>query len=945
MEARSMASIVKPQVLVFQEFTIVPTEITEPLRAHIAGPNAVLHRYSVASEKAGTGLGSYDRLNDAFYPWPGRAAGSIVDADYVKLYVDNAFLLYYSHDLTDEDVVIAPVSTQQNRVAADALSFKANTAAYPRSAVFKDRDVKVGDKVYLRSVDAGNACLETELWTEVAGFASAMVDSLIALASSDASNQATVTSTLSISKIAGTTNCVAATVNGTYNGALSGHISEEYTIEVVKSSVSGCAAARLRVVSASGTDDVAEITPSVFGTATTIGTRGLSVTFSLDEGECTGNVFVVGQKWRIIARQAFNAVAATSWAAGEFDVDNDDRILDAYTGEQNDVYIIECTKGGLWAALPEITVKTAKGLDFSGPTAVVDANTAVSIGSNGVQVKFAGAGEASALGLRKGDKWYIAVTSATAGPVRQLILRDDLPVAMSAAMTLDLKLFIADDIQVSKNRIGFAPLTNYTLEATQIGVQEGMVAYHPEWTNGGVELPLPVYSGDLVVEYREWLTALADSVNTLSDVADIGLIPGPLDPDNPLKWGVYKALANSNGTAVKYTAVANPDSLDSWAEVLQRIKGRDDMYNLVPLSFNPAVQNLWAAHINAESNEVANNWKAGFVALQASSSVKVVGQGALIGGVAGEVVAEPVLATVADDPNATNTQFTKLSVTSGNGHFVTNGVKAGDIVRYNYSVDGFNEEQYDEYVVDRVLSETSLLLYSGAPAAVSVGQRVEIHHNRDRNEVAAAVAAAAGAFSNRRIAATWPDQVGEAGTLQAGYYLSAALGGLASGVVPHQPLTNVEVAGFDDYSRSYKYFNETQLNVLASAGVWIVTEDNTGTPYTRHALTTDTLDLNRREEMVRRNVDSLSYLFLRRLRPFIGRTNATESMVRLLTVTLTNEISYLKSNGYTEELGSQLVDGTIRILRIHPLLKDRIEIVLDLTVPAPLNNIEIHLVV
>jgi hypothetical protein len=44
-----MSSYVKPQVLVFQEFNIVPTEITEPLRAHIAGPHAMLHRYSVAA--------------------------------------------------------------------------------------------------------------------------------------------------------------------------------------------------------------------------------------------------------------------------------------------------------------------------------------------------------------------------------------------------------------------------------------------------------------------------------------------------------------------------------------------------------------------------------------------------------------------------------------------------------------------------------------------------------------------------------------------------------------------------------------------------------------------------------------------------------------------------------------------------------------------------------
>jgi hypothetical protein len=127
--------------------------------------------------------------------------------------------------------------------------------------------------------------------------------------------------------------------------------------------------------------------------------------------------------------------------------------------------------------------------------------------------------------------------------------------------------------------------------------------------------------------------------------------------------------------------------------------------------------------------------------------------------------------------------------------------------------------------------------------------------------------------------------------------------------------------------------------------VWIVTEDRDGTPYTRHALTTDNLDLNRREEMIRRNVDSISYLFLRRLRPYIGRTNVTPDMVGMLEDAVTEIIDFLKTNGTTTELGAQLIEGTIKVLRIHPLLRDRIEIVLDLTVPAPLNNIELHLVV
>ena len=499
-------------------------------------------------------------------------------------------------------------------------------------------------------------------------------------------------------------------------------------------------------------------------------------------------------------------------------------------------------------------------------------------------------------------------------------------------------------------------MTNYFLEDTQICVQEGIIAYHPEWTSAGAEQPLPVMDGKVYVTYREYLSELADQVNSISDVADLDNIKGQLDPDNPLKWGVYKALSNSNGTVVKYTAVHDPEqfdsegrrlgpNLDSWVQVLERLKGRDDMYNLVPMTFDRQVQNLWAAHIGGESNEYANNWKAAFFALKAHPVAKVVGEGVLINGVLGEEVTEPVLATLADDPNATNTQYTKLHVTSGNGYFITNDVRPGDIVRYNFSIDGFSEEQYEEYVVDQVVSESTLLLYSGGDFAVTVPQQVEIYHNRNRNEIVEDIVQQAGSLSNRRVCAVWPDQVGEAGTVQPGYYLAAALAGLVSGVVPHQPLTNVEVAGFDDFSRSYKYFNETQLNRLAEAGTWVVTEDRDGTPHTRHGLTTDNLDLNRREEMIRRNVDSMSYLFLRRLRPFIGRTNAQPGMVSRLRYEVQRVIDFLTVNGNTQELGSQLIAGTIRKLQIHPLLKDRIEIVLDLTVPAPLNNIELHLVV
>ena len=996
---------VKPQVLVFQEFTIVPAEITEPLRAHISGPHAVLHRYRDSDEKPFTKVGAYNRLADTCYAYPQRVAGSRVDMQYVKLFADNALLKYYEDTIAETATETRAVKNRINWIESVTANgsvgtrFKTN-GGITRSDVFGDRDVQLGDVVYLRSVSTDGDCTEKELWTYVAGFASETVASEIEAATADAANGAT-NATLSVTsptsgnnylQVGGISNCVRlSAVNASlYDGVEDGAISETYTIEVVKSTVSGCDAARLRVKSASKLDDVAELNPGVLTSGNLvvpIGSRGLTVTFTRTSASSASstssstncataataagvdpNNFVVGQKWQVTVTQAFNAVVAISNNANSSSPGT-------YTGEKNDTYIIECTKGGYIQSggdnFPEVTVRTAKGLDYSGPTEITTSSTSAffPVGSSGVAVAFvraSGSGYAAVTKMRKGDKWYVKVVSSSAGAVNKLILRHDLPTEMQAVETtpgnwtypsLDIRLFIKDDIQISRNRVGYAPLKNFYTEETQVCVLEGIVAYHPEWTDGGVEQPLELYAGDLYVEYREWVSELADEVNAISSVSELGNIRGQLDPDNPLKWGVYKALSNSNGTLVKYTAVADPFNydkdtgenvgvnLDEWVKVLDRLRGRDDIYNLVPMTFDKQVQDLFAAHISDESNEVANNWKGGFFAIPSRPTVMKVGEGAPVAGVSGAVIADPVLAIVEDDPNATNTQYTRLRVTEGSGYFITNEVQPGDIVRYAYNVDGFGETQYSEYVVDEVLSEDSLLLYTGLDAAVTTPQRVEIWHNLNRNELADDIATRAGSFGNRRVCAVWPDRVGSGGVMQDGYYLAAALAGLASGVVPHQGLTNVEVSGFDDYTRSYKMFNETQLNRMAEAGVWIVTEDRDGTPYTRHALTTNNLDLNRKEEMIRRNVDSISYLFLRRLRPYIGRTNVTPGMVDYLKNRVNEVIRYLENSGTTPQLGSQLISGSIRVLQVHPLLKDRIEVVLDLVVPAPLNNIELHLVV
>lgn len=960
-----MVTYAKPQVQVFQNITTRPSAVPNRLLACVIGPNVVPHRFHVLTERDEIVAGPYNHEAVGTHLWPTRSPGGIVDPDSVKLFVENA-LLHYFEDLAGEDThggAVLPVGGRKNRVRHTSLNFHTN-GTNPASSVFGDREVQIGDVVYLRGVTEDDNCDVTELWTEVAGFAAESIASVIYPATIDPANADDSIADEDAVFVSGTDNGIdISDVDGSgYNGLAAGILSESYRIEVIRSGVSGCSSARLRITSGSGTDDVDEVEVPDFAVPFEVGTRGLLVTFA-DTSIGSDAEFVTGQTWDVSVTQAYEAVCPVAGTT--------------YNGPYDDTYIIEVTKGGLWAESPEITVTTTRGLDSSGPTIVTASNLAVAVGTAGLTVRFVPCGANGSLpqdpiidtiiGLTAGDRFYVRVESSQSGPIQQLILRDDLSAKMQASGALDMRLFLSRTIEVTENRLSNPPLKNFDVELTQIVTQPGITTYVPEWTVGGTMVALPIWSGFessatspvarsiLYVEYHEWVSTLVGSVGKAITIADLSDIPGPLDEINELKWGVYRAIQNANGSGVAYIAVADPRSLDAWQNTLDRLSGRDDVYNFVPLTFEREIVNLFAAQATAESGPEAGNWKAVITALRGRTTKLVVGEStaeaqsthptSLDGSV--------VLATVEDNPEATGVQYTLLSVPAGNAGFLTYGVTAGDTVRFLYTINAFGDSSYQSFTVDSVLSESTLLLTTSANAAVSVPQKMEVWRMLSTAEMVDDIVDQAGGYSDSRVVATWPDIVGTAGNNQHGYFLSAAIGGLISGVPAQQGLTNVEINGFDDVaSRTSDLFSSAQLDRLAAGGVWLVVEDRNGTPHTRHAVTTSTIDLNRREESLRRNLDAISYVFLRRLRPYIGSTNVTPSMLKALEYEIRQVIKALRTNAPSPQLGPQLISAEVavdeqgnKLLRQHPLAADRVEIVLNLVLPAPLNYLELHLVV
>jgi len=945
-----MPTYVLPQVLVFQDFTIAPSVVSNPMRAHISGGHAYLTRYDEDDERDFGQLGYYDRHVDTAYLWPNRPAGGVVDETYVKLWCKDA-LLHYFQDAISAGSTILRVTGYNNRIRSNTVNFSTN-GIYARHSDLLDRDVALGDVVKVRYQVPGED--PDTLWTYVKGIHGDISDAVLDSATPDTENASTQVESATIEQTAGDENCISLTADmSSYDGLEDGAVTDTYTIRVLESSIGGDhTAARLRIISASGLDDVTSMNPNDRGVPTPIGTRGLLITFSdADTEACSQSAendevsaidLIAGQEWQVAVVQSWTAPVATE--GGEYDDENDT------------TYIIEVVNGGLWADSPSIQVTTTNGIDMSGPTTVSAAATAVVCGTKGVTVQFSGNG------LRKGDKYYIEVTGEAEGPMRTLELGHNLPTTLPTTSEVGVDLFIRKPLlQITENRTGYAPLVNFEMSETEIEVKSGIIAYDETWTDEGVAQPLELYSessegyGMLYAEYRAWLQTLCNEVGTIWDVGTINDdIPGALDPDNPLKWGVYKALSNSNGTEVKYTAVCDPDDPESWADVLELLLGRDDVYGLVPLTRNRIVLDLYAAHVDSMSSAEQGLWRVLWLNLDEMPEIPVVSAGSTVSGYVEATTSdeEECMCVFEDDPQTSGNQYTRMRCTSGNGDFVTNNVRAGDIVRTLYVGDGFGTWTYTEYIVDEVQAEDQIRLMTGPAAPQSVAQKVEIWRNLTATEEATEIGQDAGAWYNRRIRAVWPDRIESSGTVQEGYHLCAALAGLASGIVPHQGMTNLEIAGFSDVPRTTSKFNRPQLDIMALAGVWIVTQEQSvtsgslGKIYSRHALTTGSYsDINMREEMLTRNVDNISYRFKDHFAPYIGITNVTPSMTALIKADVLSLIEVLKTERFTVQLGGQLITAEIVRLSPHTTLLDRLVLVLDCSVPYALNNFEIHLVI
>jgi hypothetical protein len=712
-----------------------------------------------------------------------------------------------------------------------------------------------------------------------------------------------------------------------------GVLSDTYTVTVTKSgSVSD---AEFSISSANGVFTTKLGQKLVDGTLTIDddGVGGNEVYFEFTEAEeGTDIAFVKGNAWSCSLQATVSPVTPV--------VDGDA----VYIGVSDVIYTIRVDKGGPFydgtnsATCARLSISSS---DVDSSSVVLpQENTLFNVGTRGVSVKFSTGTNND--GLILGDTYYVPATAEKLGAYTIVELSESLPSAtLSAASTITGELFLNQkSVQIAEIRDLLENTTNWEQEDSYITIKSGLTTFVPTLLNVSTGAParLVITSANLYAEHRDLLQTYVNAIDSLRSLVDVEKKLGKVHPDNPLALGVYDAVLNSANMIVYFIAVETND-LSGYTKAIKISEKSDKVYSFVPLTFDRTIQDAVVSHVNAYSTPEVGRWRIAWLAAQDIKSEVLYSL---------KEDGSDYTATITDDTTVIGTQ--NRLVTIEGAKFIDDGIRPNDTIRINFRLSAAGKVIYDEYTVDKVRTNTTLVIINSLSAPINSAIKVEVARNYTKSERANLIALRGGEYNNRRVRMVFPDTYVGGGFVKQGYFAAAGLAGLRSGVVPHQGLTNTEFLGAYDLSKVVVEFSSDELNTMAEQGIWIISQEVVGaTAYVRHQLTTDESGLNTSEDSITTNVDNISYRLKHALSPFIGKYNVNEYNLLVIRENLIGLLYELASNTFTIRAGNQLTsftpDTDLLKLQQNPVSKDKIDIEVRLNVPYPLNYINLKLIV
>jgi hypothetical protein len=587
----------------------------------------------------------------------------------------------------------------------------------------------------------------------------------------------------------------------------------------------------------------------------------------------------------------------------------------ALTKVKTEIYTIEITKAGA-VGVAEYTVVSASGLDDQVAAIVTAFNVAHVIGTGGLTGRWTDGGDTN---LTLGDKWTIEIEKQT----------------LSASMRI-----VKADLQVPKYREDIPGQFAWESKETQVEIGSDIKLTDPSWKFGGEALVVE-YAKAYVqyTTFEPYVSGVGTIVSNASK-ADVEAAINTVRKENVLSYAVYKAVQNSSTKPVKYIGLATDDS-DGWDSVIALIAKNNEVYHLGVASKDQLVISKFKAHVNALSNETKRKWRRIYTAIEIPTTEDIYKE--YTDPNTGDKV--DYLATVDDDPNVAGIQYSFVELDPAqDASLISDGVQPGYIFRYNFQTDVNGEVIYQDFVITEVHSEHSMSIAPALSSAVTILSKYEVYKALSKDEKKAYMKDYLEAQSDWRVVSMFPDTfIDEDGDAADSYFMACAVAGLKAGVEPHQGLTKYEVGGVSLTPVSFGVYSEDDLDELADSGAFIVTQDTAlDRPYIRHQLTTDLTSELKSELSCGTNADELAYYFGGLLDKYIGKYNIFSTVVDDIRSELWSGIE-TKKECTNDQIGPQVIDGTIVSIERSTTQRTKLETHLQLTIAGPLNNVDLHL--
>lgn len=491
-------------------------------------------------------------------------------------------------------------------------------------------------------------------------------------------------------------------------------------------------------------------------------------------------------------------------------------------------------------------------------------------------------------------------------------------------------------------------------------------AFPAAFTNGiskGPDKDKPIIDSSVVVSYIARRTKDANKILTINNGTELEGIVGPISVENPLGLAVSLAIGNSAGQQV-FAMPIQDETNSSWLEAIGILESKD-LYHIVPLSQSSTIQGFFKSHVDGMSSSTYGAWRVLFANLaQPTESVSVIQLGGSL-----------KVATVAGTPPTGSIYLSDSKVNLSNLVNVGDYIKVMSQTGVVNTIPSSNSSSFVDpstsatvyYRIYKVLQKINsskvrleLISYSGSDgvyaqnAASSVASesstftaRYEIIKLLTKDEEAQIIGQTAKSFNDRRVNYITNNscvvEIDGVDYEVEGFYLGAAIAGLSSGTLPHQPLTNFPIVGIKGVRGGSEYFNITQQGIIAGGGGWLVVQDvlDTSLPYTWQQLTTSQGGVKEQEFSFTKNLDEISKAIKIDHVRFPGVNNLVTETINAIeaqtTASLETRTINRKQSPLGGFLGSQIVSYTINGVIEDPLLPGVCYVDVVLVLPITLN--------